>query len=1676
MTTSTLSRSRVSRWIALAGGAAMLIFANSGRSNGVSAASDDPVSVTFSVLSTGDSCYGSASFDVSIAGTAVGNISNAQGGSDCSCGPLPIRTFTTTDPAALALVGAQACTTFGVKINGTAYLSWAKATVTRSISGAQTSCIYGNCGYGGNGGNNLCNAGYQLLTGNSFTGGGFNATNECTAPLTVKTVPWLGSPTTAHPVYSGGKLMLQGVATYGAGDAPMALTSATWDPGDGSGAQPISVANSLALELEHVYTGADGTPYTAVLSVTSASGQTSTANFKVVVKNKTLDIEADMAIDRGLWYLHKRFTRNVTSGVDTGYEQFGTSNYASTASAIQAFEVNNHLEAGHGEIDPYVADVSRGLAFLQSALTVQAIGAQPAGNPDTNGNGIGLFANDNSEDYIVGHLIDAFVASGTPAATARLGNPSVLGRTYKDIVQDMVDYNAWAQIDTGVAGRGGWDYHPNNAQHGAGFADNSVSQWPAIGNIAAERVWGVTVPAFVKTENQIWLNNSQTLIPSDPNDGMFPYDSPGDCPWSECQSTTPSGLVQAIMDGAHYDPAATSGPDNNFLRGVQFIARKMRQHNNFPGGALAGSGVDTNFGGQNLYTLYATTKAMRLALAPDATPTPITTIDDDPTDTLPAFNWYSNDPTNGDPGPYGVARSLVATQQADGHWIGTSNWVDPLSTEYAIIILSPTVFQIGPTAACQANPTEIGSLAPGAVNFTTTGTIENNPNATITSYHWDFGDSSTGSGSSAAHTYGLFGSYPHTYNATLIVTDSNGITDTTTCPVTQIDTNVKPNANPGGNAGFGEYAICQGDPIILDGSGSNDPEDGAVTSFAWDVTNPLTFTPADATTPTFNVTSLFPAPGVYDFGLQVTDSGGKTDAKFGHITVKAATDPSCNQPPVAVDDTATTFSGTPVTIGVLANDTDPDVPAQTLTVTATTQGANGSVTTDGTTATYTPVAGFAGTDTFTYTISDGHGGTATATVTVIVTKRVVTVTASSASVLYGDPVPAVTPSYSGFFGTDTVAVLTTTPTCTTAYTPTSGVGSTPSTSCAGAAALNYTFNYVAGTVTVGSRSLTVTASNASVTYGDPVPTITASYAGFVNGETEAALTPAATCTTAYTPTSAAGSTPATSCAGAGSSNYTFTYVPGTVTIAQKTATVTAGGGAKVYGQSDPALSPATEIGFTVADAAAIALSSTRDGGEAVGNYATHASASGAPLGNYHVTYVPGSFSITPATVTVTAGGGTKVYGSADPALSATTETGLTAADVAGVTLSSSRAAGEPVGNYATTAVASGAVLSNYTVAYVAGNFSITRAPLTVTADSKTGPHGVMFPAFTASYATFVNGDTPASLGGTLTFTTTASAASPAGDYPITPAGLTSPNYLITFVPGVLHLTNEPPVAVNDAYTTQWNTVLTVPAPGVKVNDSDPNNDPLTAIKVTDPAHGTVTLNADGSLTYKPTANYSGADSFTYKVNDSWLDSNIATVQFTISSPCRMDDDDDRGNGHHNGDGDDHDRGRNGHHDGDGCEHDRNTHRHDHDDRNKMDWDDCKPGTPASHSDKYQTLKNTALTVAVAKGVLKNDGRYAATAELYIAPLHGTVALAANGALVYTPAANFVGIDVFYYVPRSAAGVAGAVTSVTIKVSGHFDGDNDDHDRKRNGHRDGDGCEHDQARHGDDGDRDRGRDR
>jgi len=98
--------------------------------------------------------------------------------------------------------------------------------------------------------------------------------------------------------------------------------------------------------------------------------------------------------------------------------------------------------------------------------------------------------------------------------------------------------------------------------------------------------------------------------------------------------------------------------------------------------------------------------------------------------------------------------------------------------------------------------------------------------------------------------------------------------------------------------------------------------------------------------------------------------------------------------------------------------------------------------------------------------------------------------------------------------------------------------------------------------------------------------------------------------------------------------------------------------------------------------------------------------------------------------------------------------------------------------------------------------------------------------------------------------------------------------------------DDAPIATSDSYTATLNTPLTIAAPGVLGNDAGVG---LTAVKVSDPAHGTLSLSANGSFTYTPATDFVGSDSFTYKANDGTLDSSAATVSITVENPLGADD-------------------------------------------------------------------------------------------------------------------------------------------------------------------------------------------
>ena len=188
--------------------------------------------------------------------------------------------------------------------------------------------------------------------------------------------------------------------------------------------------------------------------------------------------------------------------------------------------------------------------------------------------------------------------------------------------------------------------------------------------------------------------------------------------------------------------------------------------------------------------------------------------------------------------------------------------------------------------------------------------------------------------------------------------------------------------------------------------------------------------------------------------------------------------------------------------------------------------------------------------------------------------------------------------------------------------------------------------------------------------------------------------------------------------------------------------------------------------------------------------------------------------------------------------------------------------------------------------------------------------------------------------------------------------------------------NDAPVSAADHYETNEDTALTVDAPGVLANDTDAEGGALSAVLVQGPEHGSLTLNADGSFSYTPAANFHGTDGFTYRADDGSGTGNVATVVIDVASVN---------------------------------------------------------DAPVGVADAV----NTDEDVAVHGNVLANDtdvedGR-PATAQLVAEPVRGTVTLNPDGSFTYVPGANYFGTDSFAYRAVDADGGTSMAT-VTIRIA------------------------------------------
>ena len=167
---------------------------------------------------------------------------------------------------------------------------------------------------------------------------------------------------------------------------------------------------------------------------------------------------------------------------------------------------------------------------------------------------------------------------------------------------------------------------------------------------------------------------------------------------------------------------------------------------------------------------------------------------------------------------------------------------------------------------------------------------------------------------------------------------------------------------------------------------------------------------------------------------------------------------------------------------------------------------------------------------------------------------------------------------------------------------------------------------------------------------------------------------------------------------------------------------------------------------------------------------------------------------------------------------------------------------------------------------------------------------------------------------------------------------------------------DTPTAVDDVYSTPEDTPLTVPAPGVLGNDTDVENDPLTVGLYTQPAHGSVTVNPDGSFTYTPDLNWTGTDTYTYEACDPLCDTATVTITVTpVNDP------------------------------------------------------------PVANDDLAVTDEDTPVTVPVLADDSDVDGPLdPASVTVTSAPTDGTTSVNADGTITYTPNPGFWGTDSFDY--------------------------------------------------------------
>ncbi len=337
--------------------------------------------------------------------------------------------------------------------------------------------------------------------------------------------------------------------------------------------------------------------------------------------------EIDDAIQKGLAWL-------ASQQRPQGY--FGTSRLlGSTTAAVLAFEDEGHFPGGNTQ---YSAVVEKGLDYIFSMAYVTDITTQPAGDPDSDGDGKGVYFSYENLGYETGMALLCIIASNSPDRIVQTGQCA--GWTYREVAEDVVDFFAYAQHDSGYE-RGGWRYTAN------GGSDNSAVQWPVLGMIAA-RQWGIEPPEWVKTELSGWIDRVQH-----PTNGGTGYQGYSD----HRMATTGSLLVQMYFVGDDKETPRAQ-------RAIGYIDNQDRWE---------AAPYSTWYGNKgHPYAMFAVFKGLSLMRVRS-----LSAVSDG--------DWWGD-----------YAQWLVDNQQPDGHWEGYASgyFVDCITTGWYVTILQSTIFPV----------------------------------------------------------------------------------------------------------------------------------------------------------------------------------------------------------------------------------------------------------------------------------------------------------------------------------------------------------------------------------------------------------------------------------------------------------------------------------------------------------------------------------------------------------------------------------------------------------------------------------------------------------------------------------------------------------------------------------------------------------------------------------------------------------------------------------------------------------------------------------------------------------------------------------------------------------------------------------------------------------------------